>query len=181
MSRLFGAMRQLGFVVRDLDASLDYWTKTLGVGPFYVVRKLPLETFWYKGQPSPPPHLTLAIASSGDLQVELIHQHDTHPSAFLDRLNASGDSLQHVSAWQDRRGYDSELARLKSAGVQLAHEGWLAGNGPRFAFFATDGVPGGFQYEISDVADPEFSGLGAMIREAAAGWDGSDPVRDLAL
>ena len=181
MSRLFGPMRQLGFVVRDLDASLDYWTRTLGVGPFFVVRHLPLERFWYRGEPSPPPDLTLAIASSGDLQVELIRQNDDRPSAFLDRLRRAGDGLQHVSAWVNKAGYDRDVARLKAAGVPLAHEGWLPGGGPRFAFFGTDDTPGGFQYEVSDVNDPEFAAMGEMIRAAGLSWDGTDPVRELAL
>ena len=32
MSRGFGEMRQIAFVVRDLEKALDYWTRTLGVG-----------------------------------------------------------------------------------------------------------------------------------------------------
>src|SRR6185295_5369391 len=114
MSRLFGPMRQIGFVVRDLDHALKYWTQTLGVGPFFVVRRLPIEKFWYHGEPSPAPHLTLAIANSGDLQVELIQQHDQNPSGFLDHLKAVGDGLQHVSAWVDRAGYDENVARLQA-------------------------------------------------------------------
>ena len=171
MSRLFGPMRQMGHVVRDLDRSLRYWIDTLGVGPFYVVRGLPIEQFWYKGTPSPPPHLTLAIAQSGDLQVELIHQSDSNPSAFLDSLRDHGEGLQHVSSWVSQAGYDTEVARLRGAGVALAHEGWMPDNG----------APGGFQFEVSDVGDPKFSALGNTIREASVGWNGTDPIRDLVI
>ena len=52
--------------------------------------------------------------------------------------------------------------------MTLAHEGWLPNGGPRFAFFDTR-TPGGFDYEVSDVGDPEFSGMGAMIRDASMG------------
>lgn len=181
MSRLFGPVRQMGHVVRDLDRSLRYWIDTLGVGPFYVVRGLPIEKFWYKGQPSPAPHLTLAIAQSGDLQVELIHQSDSSPSAFLDSLRDHGEGLQHVSSWVSQSGYDTEVARLRGAGVAVAHEGWMPDAGPRFAFFAVDGAPGGFQFEVSDVGDPKFSALGTTIREASIGWVGTDPIRDLVI
>jgi len=181
VSRLFGATRQIGFVVSDLDRALAYWTQRLGIGPFFLVKNLPIGQFWYQGQPSPPPNLTLAISASGDLQVELIHQADRNPSGFLDRLRASGDGLQHVAAWVDRPGYDAEVARLRGGGVRLAHEGWIANGGPRFAFFATDDGPGGFQFEIADVADPQFSGLGTMIHDAAAGWDGTGPIREIAI
>jgi hypothetical protein len=30
MSKTFGKIAQLGYVVRDIDESIDYWTKTLG-------------------------------------------------------------------------------------------------------------------------------------------------------
>mgnify|MGYP003599078590 CR=1 FL=1 len=33
MSRHFGAIRQLGYVVHDIDAALDYGSKSLGTGP----------------------------------------------------------------------------------------------------------------------------------------------------
>src|SRR5436853_3263721 len=113
MSRVFGPRHQMGLVVRDMDRALRYWTGTLGIGPFFVVRRLPLDKFWYYGEPSPPPHLTLAIANSGEIQVELIYQHDDRPSAFLDRLRSAGDGLQHVSSWMDKGGYEAEVARLK--------------------------------------------------------------------
>ena len=33
MSRFFGQIRQAGYVVRDIEASMAYWSETLGVGP----------------------------------------------------------------------------------------------------------------------------------------------------
>ncbi len=35
MSRLFGDVRQNGYVVRDLEAAMKHWTQVLGVGPFF--------------------------------------------------------------------------------------------------------------------------------------------------
>jgi len=81
MSRLFGAMRQIAFVVRDLDRALNYWTNTLGVGPFFVLRNLSPEKYRYRSRPSPPPLASIALGNSGDLQVEIIQQHDERPSA----------------------------------------------------------------------------------------------------
>ena len=39
----------------DLDRTLDYWTRTLGVGPFFALRNLSPEQYRYRGQPSPAP------------------------------------------------------------------------------------------------------------------------------
>ena len=35
MSKFFGEIRQLGYVVNDIEAAMDYWSKTLGVGPWF--------------------------------------------------------------------------------------------------------------------------------------------------
>ena len=55
MSRTFGAIRQIAFIVRDLDTALRYWTETLGVGPFFVLRRSTPADYCYRGKPSPAP------------------------------------------------------------------------------------------------------------------------------
>src|SRR5215472_3282264 len=42
MSRLFDALRQMGFVVRDIDKAMRHWVEVCGVGPWFVAEKLPL-------------------------------------------------------------------------------------------------------------------------------------------
>ncbi|CAN5698325.1 hypothetical protein BH09ACT9_BH09ACT9_22900 [soil metagenome] len=37
MSRYFGPLRQLGFVVNDIDSALKHWIDVVGVGPFFFV------------------------------------------------------------------------------------------------------------------------------------------------
>ena len=34
MSRLFGACRQIGIVVRDIESAMQHWTEVCGVGPW---------------------------------------------------------------------------------------------------------------------------------------------------
>lgn len=181
MSRAFGAVRQIAFVVRDLERALRYWTDTLGVGPFFVLRRLTPDEFRYHGAPSPPPCLTIALGNSGDLQVELIQQHDERPSAYRDFLAAGREGLQHVSSWLTRAEYDATMARQLAAGTVVAHEGAMAAAGLRFAYFATDVTPGGPMYEIADAMEPQVYPLMAMIADAARGWDGRDAVRELPL
>ena len=43
MSRIFGEMRQIAFVVPDINRAMKYWSETLGVGPFSIKRNLVLE------------------------------------------------------------------------------------------------------------------------------------------
>ena len=40
MSRFLGQIRQLGYVVPDIEAAMDYWSTTLGVGLSLDTNKL---------------------------------------------------------------------------------------------------------------------------------------------
>ncbi len=51
MSRIFGEVRQNGYVVRDIDAALKHWTEVLGVGPFFYFERAPVSDFRYRGEP----------------------------------------------------------------------------------------------------------------------------------
>jgi hypothetical protein len=179
MSRLFGSVRQIAFVVRDLDLAIPHWAQTLGVGPFFVGRHLSPEGYRYRGQPSQPPSLSIALANSGDLQVELIQQHDDRPSPFRDFLAAGQEGFQHVSSWLSRAGYDATLERQLAAGSVVAAQGVMPDSGVRFAYFDTGTGGSGMMYEIADVLEPEAYARMSMIADASKGWDGRNPVREL--
>ena len=178
MSRVFGPIRQMGFVVRDLERAVQYWTQTLGVGPFFVQRHVTSEEYRYRGQPSRSPTLSLALSHSGDVQIELIQQHDDRPSPYRDFLAAGREGLQHVSAWLSPDEYDRAMHRLRTSGASIAHEGSIPGIGMRFAYWATDTEPGGLMYEIAEVMQPHIYPVMEMVAQAAREWDGTDPVRE---
>jgi len=179
MSRTFGAIRQIAFIVRDLDDALRYWTETLGVGPFFVLRRSTPGDYRYRGKPSPAPCLNVALGNSGDVQVEIIQQHDDAPSAYRDFLAKGKEGFQHVSSWLTRAEYDATMTRLRGAGAVVVHEGVVREANVRFAYFETDLVAGGFVYEIADMLDPSIYPFAEMIAEAARTWDGRDPVREI--
>lgn len=179
MSHLFGSIRQIAFVVRDLDQVLHYWTHTLGIGPFFVRRHVLPESYRYRGQIAPPPCLSVALGNSGEIQIELIQQHDDRPSPYLDFLNSGREGFQHVSAWLTRAEYDATMERMLAAGVGVAQEGTVPGSGTRFAYFATETVAGGLMYEITDVMEPALYPRMKLIADASRDWDGRDPVREI--
>jgi hypothetical protein len=180
VSRLYGEMRQIAFVVRDLDAALRHWTETVGVGPFFMLRKLKPDMWLYREKPAPGPTITIALGYSGDFQVELIQQHDDNPSAYRDFLTAGREGFHHVSSWMTRAEYDAERERIRKRGIVATHEGSIPGSGIRFAYFATNEAPGGFYYEIAEVKEPPVYEMMMMIRDAARSWDGKDAIRELA-
>jgi len=92
MSRLFGEIRQNGYVVRDVEAAMKHWTEVLGVGPFFYFERVPIEGFRYRGEPSPL-EASIALANSGPLQIELIEQRNDAPSMYRDFLAAGREGL----------------------------------------------------------------------------------------
>ena len=107
MSRIFGAIRQNGYVVRDIRAAMDHWAGVMGVGPWFYIDRVSTEYFRYHGVDSPV-EMSIALANSGDLQIELIQQRNDAPSMYKDFLDAGREGLQHVAYWsRDYQGvYD---------------------------------------------------------------------------
>ena len=171
MSQHFGQIRQLGYVVKDIEAAMDYWSKTLGVGPWYYNPKVPIKNYRYRGE-SYEPHNSVALANSGFVQVELIQCRNDVPSMYRDFLQAGHTGLQHIAYWTDN--YDADLARLEKQGFKPVMSGEVGERG-RFIYFDTEYHPGTV-IELSEVAGPKGK-MFDLIRAASEGWDGSMPVR----
>jgi catechol 2,3-dioxygenase-like lactoylglutathione lyase family enzyme len=179
MSRITGAIRQLGIVAHDADAAMHYWTETLGVGPFFVLRSIQFAEFYYRGCPSASPTVTLCFAQSGALQIEIIQQHDAAPSAYRDFLATGREGPQHVAAWfAGRADYNKAYHRLSTQGLNVVHQGKGAGADFCFAYFSRgEGLYP--QIEISEALQPAQTGFIARVSQAAQDWDGSHPVRSI--
>ena len=124
MSRIFGPIRQNGYVVRDVEAAMKHWTEALGVGPFFYFERVPIEDFRYQGEPSPI-EVSIALANSGPLQIELIQQRNDAPSMYRDFLQAGHEGLQHVAYWT--RDFDADLERALAGGYPIGHSGQVGG------------------------------------------------------
>jgi hypothetical protein len=171
VSVFFGEIRQLGYVVPDIVAAMDYWSRVLGVGPFFYTERVPVVNFTYRGEPSSPV-TSVALANSGPVQVELIQQRNDAPTMYRDFVQAKGSGLQHVAYWT--QNFDSDMARLAERGFKVGMGGEVGARG-RFVYFETEYHPGAV-IELSEVEGPKGK-MFDLIRNAAVGWDGSDPVR----
>jgi hypothetical protein len=171
MSRIFGSIRQIGYVVRDIETSMSRWVRH-GVGPWFHIKKVELDYFRYRGEDSGV-ELAIALANSGDVQLELIQQLNDAPSMYQDFLDAGRAGAQHVAYWT--RNYDALYERAVADGYTVAQEGCIGGATGRFAYLDTEGDQGTV-IEISDIS----GGKGQFfdyVRQAAAEWDGTDPIR----
>jgi catechol 2,3-dioxygenase-like lactoylglutathione lyase family enzyme len=171
MSRIFGEIRQNGYVVRDLERAIDFWTRVMGVGPFFLLEHVKLDDFCFRGRPSPL-EMSLAMSNSGPLQIELIQQTNDAPSLYREFLGAGHEGLQHVAYWTE--DFDAALARAEGAGFRVGQSGSFGADG-RFVYFETTGHPGTV-VELSEISGIKGRFFRA-IADAARSWDGTDPIR----
>lgn len=174
MSRLFGPIFQNGYVVHDLEDAIDHWSRRLGVGPFYLFPSIPFDEVRFRGRPSDI-RLAVAMAFSGDTQIELIQPLNEAPSIYSEFLAAGRIGLQHVGVLCE--DYDDRLARLTASGYEAIQAGRAAG-GLGFAYFDVDAGYPGTMVELVQ-ASRGLLKLFAGMKEAARGWDGADPIRRL--
>lgn len=177
LNKLSSPIRQIGVIVRDIDAAMRHWSELTGIGPFVVFRNVALEDdYRYYGEVAEPPVVDLALGYSGGLQFELIQQLNDARSGYRDYLAAGLEGMQHLSPqFASAAEYDDAYAHLIGNGLTLVHEGRMKGTPFRFAYFAAPG--GGFpQFEISEVLNPALKPAFDRIQTLNASWDGTTPA-----
>lgn len=164
---------QIAYAVRDVHAAARRWVDRRGVGPFFVVEHIAVSDVLYRGIPATFDHSS-AYAHWGGVMVELVCDHTNGPSPVADVVGAGGEGLHHVAHFVD--DFVLSADRLAMAGYPQALFARTAAGLP-FAFHdATAEL--GHMIEIYE-GTPQLRAFYAMVVEAAARWDGRDPVRVL--
>jgi methylmalonyl-CoA/ethylmalonyl-CoA epimerase len=166
-----GRVMQIAFVPSDFDAALRHWTKTMGVGPFFSLEHICLPNCRYEGQPADI-DFSIAIAYWGDLQVELVRQHNDAPSIYKRWRDEGREGLHHVCIVVDDMAH--ARAVCAAAGARVTQEGDVAGGG-EVIYVDSGGGPGGL-VELIRLPQVTLDGFAAM-REACRNWDGHEPLR----
>jgi hypothetical protein len=168
MKPSYGPINQNAFIVTNIDTGIDYWTRTMQVGPFFRFPNIVFESADYRGQTFEPA-FDAAIAYSGDLMIELIRPRG--PSIFQEFLDAGRTGVQHFAAFADDLSLAAEaIARRGGKRVQ----GGKFTDGSCLAYFDM----GGPEPSILEIAQlsPAILGLFGAIKAAAAAWDGGTPT-----
>jgi hypothetical protein len=158
-------------VVRDLDKALASWL-ALGVGPWYVMRGQHLRTL-YRGEPCEVT-VSIAFANSGDMQLEVIAQEAGDASIYTEFLASGREGFNQFAYWA--ADFDAAVQSVRDAGWPVVWSGGEA-DGVRFVYLEAADGPAPI-IEISELNDAT-RGLGELVRAAADGWDGADPIRSL--
>lgn len=167
-----GPIMQLAFVPGDIGKALSYWTEVMGAGPFFSLPHIQAREVRYRGTPINL-DFSILIGYWGDMQIELIEQHCDSPSIYKSWRDERLEGLHHMCLLVD----DIAEARavFAAAGATVEQEVFMDG---AEAFYADTGGGPGTLIEVLEPS-PDFRGLFAMMRDAARGWDGSDPLRTL--
>jgi len=166
-----GSVMQLAYVPADFDAALGYWTETMGVGPFFRLEHVALLDTHYRGKPSQP-DFSMALAYWGEIQIELIEQHNDAPSIYKQWRDEGREGLHHVCVLVDDMARAREVCR--AAGAEVMQEAKVGGGG-EVIYVDAGGGPGSL-VEILQVPQATLDFF-AFMRDTARTWDGSDPVR----
>lgn len=171
-----GTPRQIGYVVGDIDAAIETWLK-IGVGPWFAMRGLELTSI-FRGEPVSY-RSSLAFSNIGDMQIELIQQHDDVPTIhqeFLASPNTDPSGYNQFAWWAE------DLAATRKAvvdaGWEIVWEG-VPGQGAGYFYAQAPGVPTHI-LEFMELNE-QTQGLAALVRGAATDWDGTDPIRSLLI
>ena len=161
---------QASLVVDDVEQTALEWVRATGIGPFFVFSNIPVEEFHYRGQPATI-DFSVAIAQAGEIQIELVSQQSSGPSAYRDLIAQGRSGFHHVALYS--YDYDADLRSYVERGFAQAVEGKFAGK--RFCYVDTSAAIGCMVELIED--SPVQLEFFARIADAARDWDGRDPIR----
>ena len=169
---LEGPVRQIGYVVRDLDAAIASWLR-VGVGPWFTIRELDQKDCTYRGEPNDHT-ISIALANTGPMQVELIQPHGDGPSIYHEFLASGREGFHQLAYWV--KDVDAAVRKAEAAGWPAVFLGATADTA--FAYLEVDPLISTI-IELTTLND-STQGLADMLERAAAEWDGvTDPVRSL--
>lgn len=163
---------QAAYVVDDLDAAIEGWLKMAQTGPFFVIRNAAPENFRYRGEAAEIV-MDIAFCQAGPIQVELIQPKSTGPNVYRDMARAEAQFYHHQCYITD--DLEAECKRFAAMGIEVAQEADTGG--VQFAYFDTRHLIGCMTEVVQ--RGEAMDGLCNMIADAAADWDGSNPIRML--
>jgi len=167
MSIEHGIIKQIAYVVDDLDAAVARWVEVVHAGPFFRIDGASVADVRYRGQPVEV-ELSLAIGNSGAVQIELIAPHGEAPSVYRERTHG----VHHLAYLA--RDFEGESHRLAALGYPVAWALTLPGI-CRVNYHDTLATFGHF-IEVWESTEA-MRALLEMVEAAARDWDGRDPVR----
>jgi Glyoxalase/Bleomycin resistance protein/Dioxygenase superfamily len=170
-----GEPHHFAYVVEDIEATVNRLVDQLGAGPFFLVESVPLENVLSRGEPAEFAHNS-AFGTCGGAAIELIEAVSLSPERVEKGFSGPRPGIHHVAyavpptAVADLRSSLDERGLPQYLSAQLGEVD--------MTLHDASAVLG---HDIEIHADCE--GLRVffeMLRGGAEGWDGSEPLRQVA-
>ena len=166
-----GSIIQFAYIVADAEAAARSYARELSIGPWFLRGPLMARKPVYRGR-AQELQLSIAIAYSGHMMIELIQQHDDGPSVYREAFVRSGYGFHHHGIASV--SFDADCAAYSGRGYELVFTDQSPA-GTRVAYFdAKRGFPGFIELiEIVPASIERYEGM----YHAARNWAGRDPIR----
>jgi hypothetical protein len=169
---VLGPPVQVAYAVPDVDLAARQWVADFGAGPFFIRRHIEASDVVYRNESAVFDHSS-AYGQWGSVMVELVQDHGTAPSVVRERFAQGESGLHHVAFMVP------DLDDVTRHLVEIGHELVMTARSTstRYHFFDAVATLGHMieLYERSDRLDAFYN----MVRDAARGWTGVDPLREL--
>ena len=168
----WGPIMQIAYVVVDFESALRFWTERMGVGPFFRFDHVPFSGSKFRDKDCRI-DISSAFAYWGDMQIELIQQHNDADSVFKVWSDSKSTGVHHMCILVS----DIQAVRKHciAAGATVEQEAWMEGAG-HFIYVDLRGGQGLVEFAQ---LDPAFSDLFLYMRRACQNWNGTGAVRPI--
>lgn len=171
-----GEPHHVAYIVDDIKATVDRLVDQLGAGPFFHIESVPLEDVVSGGEPAEFVHNS-AFGRCGDGTIELIQVVSLAPERVEKAFAAPRPRVQHVA-------YVASPDRVADLRIALDERGLSQYLSSHFGGVETTlhdaSATLGHDVEIH-VDNEGLRGFFGMVSDAAEDWDGSEPLRPVAL
>ncbi|AXQ28739.1 hypothetical protein D0B54_08605 [Solimonas sp. K1W22B-7] len=158
-----GPIGQISYSTGDLDRTLAFWERQVGVGPWSVYRGLTL-VLRYEGRQIALP-FDVALAMHGDQLIELIQVRGDGPSPFHDALNRPIIGLQRLASVTAH--YERDRQAAIDSGLDAYAEG-IDPTGQRYVYFRSPEAPGVILELLESI--PSFEAFRSRLEARARGY-----------
>jgi methylmalonyl-CoA/ethylmalonyl-CoA epimerase len=162
-----GPIRQIAWVVADLEASVANWRRVSGVGPWTCFRNVAMRGRLRAQEVTVRMHV--ALGYQADMEIELIQPLGAGPSPYVSAAGTPLVGMHHVAWFCEDVAAD--VARAQARGLSACFE--AANEVTRVAYLEDPREPG-LLLEFIEMNAVMRAGLEARLAAARA-WDGRDP------
>jgi Glyoxalase/Bleomycin resistance protein/Dioxygenase superfamily len=167
-----GPLHHLGYVVEDLEATVQRLVSELGAGPFFVLRDVSFEQVTSRGEAATFEHDS-GFGQCGAIPIEVMQLKRLEPERFREWFSQAPPQLHHTA-------YVVAPERLAEAREDLERRGL-----PAFLHATLGDIDVTYHeaahtigHHVELHADSQgLRDFFAIIQSASVEWDGADPLR----